>query len=204
LWSRTTKHSSNSSTDQGGGKRRGSFIRVKPIKEASDGRPPRLPCRSYKTLDPALWSQRRTAAPFEPIPTETVVKRLSVLRPRCAAAKVLPRRNSQPERRKRHVRKGDCQSKNPPQAAMTNNDSAKASAMLPIKAMEGKASRTACSSQWRLIPYLVSRYGNLIKIKRPTPWLARRAQVRYAITRRGWLLYCHKTEIQTTQPRHSM
>jgi hypothetical protein len=112
------------------------------------------------------WSQRRTAAPFEPIPTETVVKRLSVLRPRCAAAKVLPRRNSQPERRKRHVRQGDCQSKNPPQAAMTNNDSAKASATLPIKAMEGKASRTACSSQWRLIPYLVSRYSNLIKIKR--------------------------------------
>src|SRR5262249_59972994 len=31
------------------------------------------------TRDLALWSQRKTAAPFEPIPSETAVKRVSVL-----------------------------------------------------------------------------------------------------------------------------
>jgi hypothetical protein len=83
--------------DHGGGKRRGGIhtLSKRQTNKRSLGRlPPEASVLVLRHLTMRCWSQRRTAAPFEPIPTETVVKRLSVPRPRCAAAKVLPRRMS--------------------------------------------------------------------------------------------------------------
>jgi hypothetical protein len=63
--------------DQGGGKRRAGIGSLN--KEASDGCPPEASVLVLRHLTMRYWSQRRTAAPLKPIPTETAVKRVSVL-----------------------------------------------------------------------------------------------------------------------------